>query len=181
MDAVATTDDRLRATLAAVAPGTSMRDGLERILRGNTGALIVLGEDKSVESLCTGGFVLDVEFSAQRLRELSKMDGAVVVTSDLSRIVRASVQLVPDPSIPTEETGTRHRTAERVAQQTGYPTMLKRNAGGGIQRYGTVGIGLVHVASLHSKCSIDPTPLRAEHTSNLSLTADTIQSQNNNT
>jgi diadenylate cyclase len=120
---VATTEDLLRSTLVAVAPGTALRDGLERILRGNTGGLIVLGHDKAVESLCTGGFMLDVEFSAQRLRELSKMDGALVVTGDLTRIVRASVQLVPDPNIPTEETGTRHRTAERVAKQTGHPVI----------------------------------------------------------
>jgi diadenylate cyclase len=115
--------DLLRSTLAAVAPGTALRDGLERILRGNTGALIVLGHDKVVESLSTGGFELDVDFSAQRLRELSKMDGAVVLTDDLSKIVRASVQLVPDPSIVTDETGTRHRTAERVAKQTGFPVV----------------------------------------------------------
>ena len=114
-------DERLLATLAAVAPGTPLRDGLERILRGNTGALIVLGYSKLVESLCTGGFVLDVDFSSTRLRELAKMDGAVVLSDDLSRIVRAAVHLVPDPSIPTEESGTRHRTAERVAKQTGYP------------------------------------------------------------
>ncbi|HSF27000.1 MAG TPA: DNA integrity scanning diadenylate cyclase DisA, partial [Actinomycetes bacterium] len=117
-------DDLLRATLAAVAPGTELRDGLERILRGNTGALIVLGWDRTVESLCTGGFVLDVEFAATRLRELCKMDGAVVVDAEGSmRIVRAGVQLVPDPSIPTDETGTRHRTAVRVARQTGFPVI----------------------------------------------------------
>jgi diadenylate cyclase len=120
---VATTEDLLRTTLVAVAPGTALRDGLERILRGNTGGLIVLGHDRAVDALCTGGFTLDVEFSATRLRELSKMDGAVVVTSDLSRIVRAGVQLVPDSNIPTEETGTRHRTAERVAKQTGNPVI----------------------------------------------------------
>jgi diadenylate cyclase len=120
---VPTTEDLLRTTLAAVAPGTALRDGLERILRGNTGGLIVLGHDRAVETLCTGGFSLDVEFSATRLRELAKMDGAVVVTSDLSRIVRAGVQLVPDSNIPTEETGTRHRTAERVAKQTGNPVI----------------------------------------------------------
>ncbi|MCU1589396.1 MAG: integrity scanning protein DisA [Frankiales bacterium] len=120
---VPTTEELLRTTLAAVAPGTALRDGLERILRGNTGGLIVLGHDRVVETLCTGGFTLDVEFSATRLRELSKMDGAVVVTSDLSRIVRAGVQLVPDSNIPTEETGTRHRTAERVAKQTGNPVI----------------------------------------------------------
>ena len=116
-------EDLLRATLAAVAPGTALRDGLERILGGRTGALVVLGYDKTVETLCTGGFQLDVEFSATRLRELAKMDGAVVVDSDVTRIHRAAVQLVPDPSIPTEESGTRHRTAERVAKQTGYPVV----------------------------------------------------------
>jgi diadenylate cyclase len=120
---VAVPDEQLRSTLAAMAPGTPLRDGLERILRGNTGALIVLGYDKTVEGLSTGGFSLDVDFTAQRLRELSKMDGALVLTGDLSKIVRASVQLVPDPTIPTEETGTRHRTAERVAKQTGHPVV----------------------------------------------------------
>ncbi len=120
---MASTDELLRSTLVAVAPGTPLRDGLERILRGNTGGLIVLGHDKSVESLCTGGFNLEVEFSATRVRELSKMDGGIVITSDLSRIVRAGVQFVPDSSIETNETGTRHRTAERVAKQTGFPVI----------------------------------------------------------
>ncbi len=115
-------DEMLRSVLATVAPGTSLRDGLERILRGNTGGLIVVGWDRVVEGLCTGGFPLDVEFSATRLRELCKMDGAVVLTSDL-RIVRAATHLMPDPTIPTEESGTRHRTAQRVAQQTGYPVI----------------------------------------------------------
>lgn len=116
-------DDLLRSTLAAVAPGGELRDGLERILRGRTGALIVLGYDRTVESICSGGFVLDVEFSATRLRELAKMDGAVVVERDLSRIVRAAVQLLPDATIETSESGTRHRTAERVAKQTGLPVI----------------------------------------------------------
>ncbi|MDQ1710967.1 MAG: diadenylate cyclase [Frankiaceae bacterium] len=116
-------DELLLATLAAVAPGTPLRDGLERILRGNTGALIVLGHNKLVESLCTGGFSLDVDFSSTRLRELAKMDGAVVLSDDLGKILRAAVHLVPDPTIVTEESGTRHRTAERVAKQTGYPVV----------------------------------------------------------
>ena len=116
-------EDKLRTTLAMIAPGTSLRDGLERILRGNTGALIVLGHDKLVESLCTGGFPLDVEFSATGMRELAKMDGAVVLDTDGSRIVRAATQLMPDPSIPTEESGTRHRTAQRVSSQTGFPVI----------------------------------------------------------
>jgi diadenylate cyclase len=115
--------DPLRATLALMAPGTALRDGLERILRGRTGALIVLGYDKVVDSICTGGFPLDVEFSATRLRELCKMDGAVVLSSDGTRIVRAAVHLMPDSTIPSEESGTRHRTAERVAKQTGYPVI----------------------------------------------------------
>jgi diadenylate cyclase len=115
--------DPLRANLALMAPGTALRDGLERILRGRTGALIVLGHDRVVESLCTGGFPLDVEFSATRLRELCKMDGAVVLSSDGTKIVRAAVHLMPDPTIPSEESGTRHRTAERVAKQTGFPVI----------------------------------------------------------
>ncbi|MGN6474253.1 MAG: DNA integrity scanning diadenylate cyclase DisA [Mycobacteriales bacterium] len=115
--------DLLRATLAKVAPGTQLRDGLERILRGHTGALIVLGHDKNVEALCSGGFPLDVEFAATRLRELAKMDGAIVLDNDLTKIMRAATHLVPDPSIPTEESGTRHRTAERVARQTGFPVV----------------------------------------------------------
>ena len=116
-------DDALRSVLATVAPGTWLRDGLERILRGNTGALIVLGWDKTVELMCTGGFPLDVEFSATRLRELCKMDGAVVLSTDGARIVYAATHLMPDPAIPTEESGTRHRTAQRVARQTGYPVI----------------------------------------------------------
>jgi len=116
-------DDLLRTTLAAVAPGGALRDGLERILRGRTGALIVLGHDETVEQICSGGFVLDVEFSSTRLRELAKMDGAIVVDQSVGRILRAAVQLLPDPSIETSESGTRHRTAERVAKQTGYPVI----------------------------------------------------------
>lgn len=112
-----------RATLAQIAPGTQLRDGLERILRGDTGALIVLGFNKGVEALCSGGFPLDVEFSSTRLRELAKMDGAVVLDDNLGKIVYAATHLVPDPSIPTDESGTRHRTAERVAKQTGYPVI----------------------------------------------------------
>src|SRR6478752_2076282 len=114
---------RLRATLASIAPGTSLRDGLERILRGRTGALIVLGQDKVVESIATGGFMLDVPFTATGLRELAKMDGAIIVDKDVTRISRAAVHLMPDHTIPSEETGTRHRTADRVARQTGFPVI----------------------------------------------------------
>lgn len=116
-------EDLLRATLAAVAPGTELRDGLERILRGRTGALIVLDDGPDVIALCTGGFDLDVDFSATRLRELAKMDGGIVLDRAVTRIVRAATQLVPDPSIKTRESGTRHRTAERAAKQTGCPVL----------------------------------------------------------
>lgn len=120
---VSSEEELLRATLAAVAPGTELRDGLERILRGRTGALIVLGYDRAVEAISDGGFALDVEFSATRLRELAKMDGAIVCDREAAKVMRAAVQLVPDPSIETTESGTRHRTAERVAKQTGFPVI----------------------------------------------------------
>src|SRR6202021_1753442 len=113
----------LREAVARLAPGTALRDGLERILRGRTGALVVLGYDDSVEAICDGGFSFDVRYAPTKLRELSKMDGAVVLSTDGSRILRANVQLVPDPSIPTDESGTRHRSAERAAIQTGYPVI----------------------------------------------------------
>ncbi len=115
--------EALRAALSSVAPGTPLREGLERILRGRTGALVVVGLDKTVEQLSTGGFVLDVPFTATALRELAKMDGAIILDRDASRILRAGVHLMPDPTIHTEETGTRHRTADRVARQTGLPVI----------------------------------------------------------
>ena len=113
----------LRSTLASVAPGTTLREGLERILRGRTGALVVVGLDKTVEEMSTGGFVLDVPFTATALRELAKMDGAIIVDRDANTILRAGVHLMPDPSIHTQETGTRHRTADRVARQSGLPVI----------------------------------------------------------
>lgn len=114
---------RMRTTLAQVAPGTDLREGLERILRGRTGGLIVLGHNENVEAISGGGFRMDVEFTSTGLRELAKMDGAVILDRQASRIMRAAVQLSPDPRIPTQETGTRHRTAERVAVQTGFPVI----------------------------------------------------------
>lgn len=109
--------------LARLAPGTPLREGFERILRGRTGALVVLGAPDSVLQLCTGGFPLDVPYSATALRELAKMDGAIVLTADTDRIVWAGVHLMPNPSIATIETGTRHRTADRVSRQTGVPVV----------------------------------------------------------
>ncbi len=114
---------RLRATLAAVAPGTELREGLERVLRGRTGALVVLGNDRTVDSLSTGGFDIEIEFTATALRELAKMDGAIVCDREATKIIRAGVHLMPDSSVQTQETGTRHRTADRVARQTGFPVI----------------------------------------------------------
>lgn len=115
--------DQLREALASVAPGTELHGGLERILRGRTGALIVLGHNDIVDSIASGGFHLDVEFSATRLRELAKMDGAIVIAPERNRILRAAAQLLPDARIETSESGTRHRTAERAAKQTGLPVI----------------------------------------------------------
>ena len=83
----------------------------------------MLGHDKTVESISTGGFTLDVPFTATGLRELAKMDGAIILDKDVTRIIRAAVHLMPDHTIPSEETGTRHRTADRVARQTGFPVI----------------------------------------------------------
>lgn len=110
----------MRASLSAVAPGTALRDGLERILRGNTGGLIVLGSDKTVEAMCTGGFVLDVEFSATRLRELCKLDGGIVVSSDLSKILRAASNWSPTRTSPPRRRAP--GTAPPTACRSRWPT-----------------------------------------------------------
>ncbi len=109
--------------LASVAPGTPLREGLDRVLQAKRGALIVVGDGPEVLSICSGGLLLDAEFSPQRLSELAKMDGAIILAPDASRIARANVHLVPDPSVPTSETGTRHRTAERVARSIDVPVI----------------------------------------------------------
>ena len=110
--------------LRRLAPGTELREGIERIIQQRTGALVVLESGAEVEALCTGGFVLrETKYTAQRLAELAKMDGAIVLDSQSERILRANVHLNPDASIPTAETGTRHRTAERMATQTGQPVV----------------------------------------------------------
>jgi diadenylate cyclase len=109
--------------LGAIAPGRPLRDGLDRILQANKGALILVGDGPEVLSICSGGFLLDAEFSPQRLAELAKMDGAIILASDASRIARANVHLVPSPNVPTAETGTRHRTAERVARSIDVPVI----------------------------------------------------------
>lgn len=113
----------LRRYQQQLAPGSPLRSGLERILRGRTGALIVLGRNKTLDPLCTGGFELDTAFTSTALRELCKMDGAVILNADLTRILAAGVHLMPDARIETQETGTRHRTADRVARQTELPVV----------------------------------------------------------
>jgi len=111
-------DPRLLDSIARVAPGTRLREGIEHIIRSHEGALIVIGDPQALSFLYSGGIPLDLQFSAQFLYELAKMDGAVVVNESISRLAYANVQLMPDPTILSSETGTRHRTAERVARQT---------------------------------------------------------------
>jgi diadenylate cyclase len=116
-------NEALRSALAKVAPGTALRDGIDRVVRAKMGALLVLSDEPSVLAICSGGFLLDAEFTPPRLSELAKMDGAIILSADARRIARANVHLVPDHSVPTSETGTRHRTAERVAVSVGVPVV----------------------------------------------------------
>lgn len=111
-------NEEILEILKMVAPGTVLREGLDNILKAKTGALIVISDADSVLQIADGGFKLNQNFTPASIYELSKMDGAIVVSKDLSKILMANVQLVPDHNIKTLETGTRHRTAERVAKQT---------------------------------------------------------------
>jgi diadenylate cyclase len=111
------------AALASVAPGQSLREGIDRVRQSGKGALIVVGDGADVLQICSGGFLLDAGFTPQRLHEVAKMDGAIILAADASRIARANVHLVPDPTVPTSETGTRHRTAERVARSLYVPVI----------------------------------------------------------
>lgn len=110
--------EALIEVLEKVSPGSELREAVDRILRVGSGALIVVGNLAELRSIMSGGFSIDCEFTAPRLYELAKMDGAVIVDKDLRAIHWANVHLVPDPSVPTHEAGMRHRTAERVARQT---------------------------------------------------------------
>lgn len=120
---MASRDERLLAVLQRMAPGTPLREGIDRIIKASKGAIIVIGHAEELDPLISGGFKLSAKFTAQRLSEVAKMDGAIVLDDGLERIMFANVHLVPDPKIPTSETGTRHRTAERVAKQTGKPVI----------------------------------------------------------
>jgi len=112
-------DQQLLVALERIAPGTPIRQAIDDIIRSREGALIVIGDPEHLKFLYSGGMRLDQPFTPQLLYEVAKMDGAIVVDPKLTKIAYANVQLMPDPTIPSEETGTRHRTAERVAKQTG--------------------------------------------------------------
>lgn len=133
--AAETLASKLQETLILLAPGTPLRDGLERIQRGRTGAIVVLGDGPEVAELCDGGIEFEFPFAATKLRELAKMDGAIVLSDDLSQIRRANVQLVPSPRFPTAESGTRHRNAERTALQSGRPVIAVSSSMGLISLY----------------------------------------------
>ncbi|MDQ3342708.1 MAG: DNA integrity scanning diadenylate cyclase DisA [Actinomycetota bacterium] len=120
---MASRDDRVLSVLGKVSPGNALREGIDRIIKSGKGAIIVLGDSQQVEKLVSGGFKLNAKFSAQRLSEVAKMDGAIILDDQAERILFANVQLVPDPGVPTAETGTRHRSAERTARQTGKPVI----------------------------------------------------------
>jgi len=109
-----------KEVLRRFAPGTPLRVAVELIHAQGTGALIVIGSGPTLDALCSGGFFLrDTAFTAQRIAELSKMDGGIVIDDERNLITRANVHFIPDPGIETNETGTRFRTAERMAMQTG--------------------------------------------------------------
>lgn len=105
--------------LKITAPGTSLREGLDNVLRAKTGGLIVLSDSDGVMKLMAGGFQLDCDYSPAHLYELAKMDGAIILNRDASKIICANAHLNPDQDVPSEETGIRHRTAEKMARQTG--------------------------------------------------------------
>ena len=111
--------DEVTDILKLISPGTPIREGLDNILKAKTGALLVFSDTKEVLDIVDGGFFIDEEYTSSKLYELAKMDGAIVLSTDLKRILYANAQLIPSPEIPTKETGTRHRTAERTAKQTG--------------------------------------------------------------
>jgi diadenylate cyclase len=111
-------DPDVLTAISRIAPGTQLRQGIDDIIRSREGALIVIGEPAELSFMFSGGIRLDQPFTPQLLYELAKMDGAIIVNSSVAKITHANVQLMPDPTIPSSETGTRHRTAERVAKQT---------------------------------------------------------------
>ena len=112
-------NDYFLDVLRMMAPGTTLREGLDNILKARTGGLIVIGDSQEVIKLVDGGFTINKPYSSSYLKKKKKMDGAIVVSKDLKTILFANALLIPDSSIETSETGTRHKTAERFAKQTG--------------------------------------------------------------
>jgi diadenylate cyclase len=112
-------EPRLVRALEMVAPGTSLREGIDNIVNARTGALILIGETDELSFLYSGGIRLDIDYTPALIYQLAKMDGAIVCSQNGTKIRWANVQLMPDPTILSLETGTRHRTAERVSKQTG--------------------------------------------------------------
>lgn len=102
--------------LKKVSPGTPLRTVIDDLIRSDLGGLIVF-DSPELANIMDGGFRVNCRFTPQRLFELCKMDGAVIVSSDLKRILFANVMLTPDQTITTNETGTRHRAGERSAKQ----------------------------------------------------------------
>lgn len=116
--------------LRRFAPGTPLRDAAELVMAQGTGALVLIGSGPKIDAVTAGGFALeDAPFTAQRLAELAKMDGGIVVDDSEGRIIAANVHFIPDPTIKTVETGTRFRTAERMAKQTGAPVLAVSEEG----------------------------------------------------
>ena len=113
-------DDSILELLRLIAPGTPIRDGIENILRAKTGALLLITDNNDViKEIVDGGFTINEDYTSSKLYELAKMDGAIILSGDLKKILFANAQLIPSREIETRETGTRHRTAERTAKQTG--------------------------------------------------------------
>ena len=112
-------EDPIAEILKKIAPGTPIREGLDSILKAKTGALLLITDQQSViDEVVDGGFYINEEYTSAKLYELAKMDGAIVLSGDMRKILFANAQLIPSYQIPTGETGTRHRTAERTAKQT---------------------------------------------------------------
>ena len=113
-------EDPIAEILKKIAPGTPIREGLDNILKAKTGALLLITDKQEViEEIVDGGFFINEDYTSSKLYELAKMDGAIVLSGDMKKILFANAQLIPSYQIPTVETGTRHRTAERTAKQTG--------------------------------------------------------------
>lgn len=142
--------------LPLITPGEDLRIGLDNILDGQTGGLIVIGCNDSLKEITKAGFNLDVPFTPEKMFELAKMDGAIIISNDLSKIIYANCHLMPDRNIETTQTGIRHRSAEQTAKQTGLPVIAVSKRRGLIslfyrdQKYVLQDLGLLIVKSNHS-------------------------------